>query len=251
MEDIKKIYEYYFTYDKIIPFKGLSIHPVLVSEYFEFFNAINCLTIEKDKIPDVKIISMSYLDFLFDKIKNDKQDGEIYSSMLVEIVRLCLKVEPENFKYINNNGKITLIINNVEINKKEFDLLKRIICYQNTPDYDDSYINPELKEALDEADRLKNDSRITGSCSLERQIVCIMASTSYKKEDIMNMPIRKFILLLQIIDSKLHYEIYKTGECSGMVSFKQPITHWMYYKNNKFDSLIKYDSFKEKMKHAT
>ena len=64
------------------------------------------------------------------------------------------------------------------------------------------------------------------------------------------MSIRKFALLLGVIDSKLHYQIYKTGECSGMVTFKEPITHWMYSKNNKADGLLRYGSFKDKLKHA-
>jgi hypothetical protein len=249
MEDIKKIYEYHFTYNKPIPFKNLLIYPILMSEHFEFYGTIKCLTIEQNKIPDPKILSMSYLDFLFHSIKTNPDYCD-YREMLVEIIRICLRVEPNNIGFTDENGKITLFINGEKINKKDFDILRKIICYQNMPDYDDTYIDPELKQALDEANEL-NSREFEGQTSLERQILCVVASTALKQEDIEKMTIRKFILLLQIVDSKLHYQIYKTGECSGMSSFKKPILHWMYYKDNKFDSLIKYDSFKEKMKHAT
>jgi hypothetical protein len=250
MDDIKSKYEYFFTYDQPIPFKGLSIYPVLVSEYFEFFNSIGCLTIEKDSIPDTRIIGMSYLDFLFDLIKSGPRGSEM-GDMLFGILKLCLRVDDDDIKYIDNFGKITLVISGVEIRKKDFELLKRIICYQNTPDYDDTYIDHELREAIDEANRISNDTESPGSTSLERQMICIVTSTALTLDNIARMTIRKFVLMLQIVDSKLHYQIYKTGESSGMVSFKQPITHWMYSKNNKFDSLIKYGSFKEKMKQVT
>lgn len=248
MMDIKKKYEYYFTYDKPIPFKkDLFIYPIKMNEYFEFYNVVGCLTIEQNKISDPNIISMSYLDFLFFLINNDKK-GEDFKYMLVKIINMCLKTE--NIRYTDNNGKIKLFINEVEINKKDFDFLKRIICYQNTPDYDDTYIDPELEQALREANELQNSNNGLNT-SLERQMSCVVASTSYTYDMIYDMTIRKFILLLQVVDTKLHYQIYKTAECSGMVSFKTAIPHWRYDKNNKFDSLIKYDSFKDKMKHAT
>jgi len=222
-----------------------------MSDYFEFFNYINCLTIEKDKIPDAKIISMSYLEFLYN-IKDDKNDSDSMTcgDMLFNIVRICFNVDPNTLEYINSNGKITLKINNEEINKKEFDTLRRIICYQNSPDYDDTYIDPTLKQALDDADKLRSKDISMGSTSLERQILCVISGTPFKLEDIINMTIRKFLLLLEIVKEKVDYLIHKSGECSGNVTFKKPITHWMYHKNSKFDSLVNYDSFKEKINNA-
>jgi len=252
IEDIKKKYEYYFTYDKPIPFKNLLIYPVLMSEYFEFFNYINCLTIEKNNIPNAKIIGMSYLEFLY-RIKDEKNDSDIMTcgEMLTNIIRICFNVDPDTFRmYSDNEGKVTLKINNEEINKKEFDTLKRIICYQNSPDYDDAYIDPTLKQALDDANNLRNRDKSAGSTSLERQILCVISGTPFKVEDIMNMTIRKFLLLLEIVNSKVDYLVYKSGECSGNVTFKNPIMHWMYHKDTKFDTLVNYDSFKQKVNNA-
>ena len=45
-------------------------------------------------------------------------------------------------------------------------------------DYDDEYIDPELKAELEEAARLENSNN--ASPSLEKQISCIVASTSYR-----------------------------------------------------------------------
>lgn len=297
MNDFKKIYEYYLTYDKPIPYmaqhlisqknnlinnfpefqnlilskdeieklnllknqieeqikdidnKALLIYPVNVESYFEFYYSIRCLLQEKNKIPDPKIISMSYLDFLFYLIEN-AEDGTEIRRMLGGLFKLCCYVEDENFTYYKNNkGKTILVINDIEYDKNDFDNIKKIICYQNMPDYDDSYIDPELEEALNEANNMQTENQ--GETSLERQLICVSKEYPYKLEELYKIPIRKFVQMLKVADDQLHYKIYKTGECSGMVSFKTPITHYMYTKNHKFDSLISYDSFKDKMKQVT
>lgn len=246
-EDFKKQHEYYFTYDKPIPYKHLMIYPVKMSKYFEFFASIDCVRIKKNNIPDPHIISMSYLDFLFFLMENDKEG--IYESKLCEILSLSLHIDYDKILYLEKYNKKILFLDGEPVGKKDFDDIRRIICYQNLPNFDDTYIDPELEHVLEETRRLnsQNNGEIT---SLEYQILCITTSTSLTVEQIENMSIRKFILLLGIVDSKLHYQIYKTGECSGMVSFKEPITHWMHYKNNKFDGLLKYNAFKDKMKHV-
>jgi hypothetical protein len=234
---------------KILNEKIFYITPIYMNNYLQFFSSIGCLTIEKNKISDPKIISMSYLDFLFYLIEND-ENRETYGQMFLNIIKLSLNIEEKNMRYIKNEkGKITLKLNDVEFNKKDFDELRRIICYQNMPDYNDEYIDPELEEALKEVEKLQNKNQ--GICTLEDQKICVSISSPYKLEDINKLTIRKFVKILKKIDAKLHYQIYKTGECSGMISFKTPLNHWMYEKDARFDSLISYDSFKEKMKQVT
>ena len=246
--DIKRLYEYNFTYDKPIQYKDLTISPVRMSEYLNYYIAVNCLLLKKNNIPDPKIISMSYLNYLFYLISSSK-DNEIYAHMLYEIFRICCGLSYEEVKYtIDEKDKIKLYLRNVEYNKKDFEEIKRIILYQNSPSYDDSYIDPNLEEAINEYNRLS--SRDSGESTLEDQIICIMISTSLKIEDIENMTVRKFMRTIQKVDDKLEYQINKTASLSGMVEFKQPITHWMKSKNNKFSSLIDYKAFKGKIEGA-
>ena len=47
----------------------------------------------------------------------------------------------------------------------------KIFCYQNMPDYDDEYIDPELKADLEEAARLRNPNNVQPS--LEKQECCL------------------------------------------------------------------------------
>lgn len=149
------------------------------------------------------------------------------------------------------NGKQNIIIDGVEIDKNTFEDLRQIVCYQNMPDYDDDYIDPELKEEMEEAARLENPNAV--SPTLEKQESCIVASTSYKYSELKELSIRKLVLLLRTIDAKLHYFTYRQAEATGMVSFKSEISHWIYGsdKRNKFDKLQTLDSFKEKMSNVT
>ena len=53
------------TYDEPITYKELKIYPVLMKDYIEFHSLVSCLLIDKNSRPDIKIISMTYLRFLY------------------------------------------------------------------------------------------------------------------------------------------------------------------------------------------
>lgn len=258
--DIKQ-YEKYFIYDEPVPFKDLLIHPVKMKNYFEFHIAVNCLVLEKNKIPDPKIISMSYLDFLFHLINNDP-NGQYYSLMLCELFRLCLNLNHEHIKYkYDENGKVKLILSVLSnekvkeliFDKYDFEEIKKIILYQNIPDYDDTYIDPKVEKAFKEAQEFMNRNK-KKMCSLEDQIICVMlALHETDREKIDQLTIRKFSKILERYDYKLHYKIYKSAEMSGMVSFKQEIDHWMseLNKDKYSDVIVDYSEFKNKMQGVT
>lgn len=246
-----KQYEKYFVYDEPVPYKELLIHPVTMREYLSFHLAVNCLIFEKNKIPEPKIIKMSYLDFLFYLINQDA-NGEYISFLLVELFRLCLHIEAEQIKYIyDDKGKVKLILNDVTYDKNDFDNIKNIILYQNIPDYDDTYIDPKVEQALQEAQDFMNRNK-KKMASLEDQLICVSISTPLKLNDIYELTIRKFTKTLQRVDYKLHYSIYKQAEMSGMVSFKEEINHWMSeLKNDKYsDVIVDYGEFKKKIEGA-
>jgi len=243
----------------------LLIYPIRMSKYLNFHMLANCLLIEKNKIPDPKVISMSYLDFLFYLIEND-QNGNIYAQMLTGIFSLCLGIESNNIRYIKDEqGKINLNLNikyicrkNEEevtryreeiLDKTDFDNIKNIIIYQNIPDYDDTYIDPKMEKALKEAQEFINKNK-KKMASLEDQLICVLISTSLSMEDIYNLTIRKFSKILQRVDYKLHYEIYKTASMSGFVKFEQEVDHWMsdLSVDDKYaDVKVDFEEFKNKV----
>lgn len=236
--------------------QGLLIYPVTMYSYLDFFIAVNCLMIDKNKTPDPRIIRMSYLDYLFYLVETNNQENQYYSYMLVMLVRifeLCLKLASNDIKYVkDDNGKNNLIIKDEIINGTDFENIKNIILYQNIPNYDDSYVDPKVEEALREAEEFMNKNK-KKMASLEDQLVCVLISASLKMKDIYDLTIRKFSKILERVDYKLHYTIYKQAECGGMVTFKQEIDHWMCdLRKGKFDGiLMEYDSLDNKINGKT
>jgi|GEM_PF-562125 len=239
----------------------LFIKPVKMKDYMRFYTSVNCISLDKNKTPDPKIISMSYLDFLFYLIDNNP-NGVYYSVMLCDLLNLCCGVANENIKYIRDeNNKVNLILEVKQedgsfitqtLNKKDFDNIKNIILRQNMPNYDDTYIDPKVEQALKEADDFINRHK-KKMCSLEDQLICVLISTSLNMDEIQNLTIRKFTKILQRVDYKLHYEIYKTASMSGFVSFKEEIDHWMTdISNEKYsNAIVEYGQFKNKLENVT
>ena len=60
LEHIKELY-----FDEPISYKELKIYPATMKDYIEFHWLVSCLLIDKNSIPDINIISMSYLRFLY------------------------------------------------------------------------------------------------------------------------------------------------------------------------------------------
>ena len=154
------------------------------------------------------------------------------------------------FAIKNDDGKKTLTILKYEFTAKDFDELKALVPRQNILDYDaDKYINPDLKEELELKAMLKNSDYT--SPTLEKQMVCVVASTGYTFEEIQQkMTIRKLAFLLRTIDRKNTYYAQLQGQMSGMVSFKEDPKHWIFGddKRNIKDELTDYGQFEKKFK---
>ena len=151
----------------------------------------------------------------------DERIREKFLKKYVNQVSYCEKCAGDNvsietedsIRYETSPSK-KLIINNIELDKNDYNLLKNIILYYNIPDYDDEYIDPELKKELEEVARLKNPNQVQPS--LEKQMSCIISATgAYTYESMQDLSIRKLVLLLRTIDARLHYFAYRQGELSG------------------------------------
>ena len=59
------------------------------------------------------------------------------------------------------------------------------------------------------------------------------------EDKIMEMTIRKFWRYIKRYQLHENYTIAKTGECSGMVKYKEPIKHWIISleENDKYEHL--------------
>lgn len=220
-----KQYDYQLAFDKPIQYKELNIYPITIKDYYNFFGTIGILTFEKNKIPDLKVLSMSYIEFVYHLMTEDERK-EIYQSMFFYILSKSFDVDYNQINIGYYDGKITLSINGNYYDKNDFEQIRKIICHRNMPDYSEEYIDPDLEEEIKKLEKIKNKN--SKEFLLESQIECLMIATGMPTEKLENISIRKLIRLLRLYDAKMHYEIYRTGEASGMVTYKNEIEHWFY-----------------------
>lgn len=55
-------YEIELTFDLPIEYKNLKIYPATIDNYYEFYTYVGCFFLEKNSIPDVRIIQISLLN---------------------------------------------------------------------------------------------------------------------------------------------------------------------------------------------
>ena len=95
MDNIETYVEKYRTFDEPVPFKDVLIYPVKVKDYYRFMSNIDILKIDKDKIPDVRVMQMSYLTFILGIII----ESEEYRDMFINILELCLHITQDDECY--------------------------------------------------------------------------------------------------------------------------------------------------------
>lgn len=213
----------FYIYDSPVPYKDLLIYPATVKEYIQFHYYVDCLLLDKNSNPDVNIISMSYLRFLY--YISSKGDSALVK--LYQLLKMCLKLEDDSIKFYTKQDKAFFSVGKQEYDSGDFDNISKIICEQNCVDTIDENIQKELRDAMDEAKEHRRKMQNAKMCSFEDQLICIMISTPMKLEDVYNLTIRKFSKIIKRIDHKLHYQIYKTASLSGFVTFKTEIKDWM------------------------
>jgi hypothetical protein len=258
-------FEEYYTYDEPIPINGLFLYPIPMRQYIYFHKNIGCFLINKNRIPDPRYISMSYLEFIF-VISNEKNDMLL---KLDNLLYLCFNLDRNRF-YIDydqdEKGKPLFFIKEYKVNldnedewiilnvwkftHKDFKLIREIICEQNAIEMPDEKIDPKLEKAFLEAQEFQNKQNGNLKIvSLENQMISTMINAHLDLDKILKLSIRKFIKILSIYDKELHYRIYKQASMSGFVEFKKPIVHYLYdSKEDKYDHLITdYEEFQDKV----
>ena len=228
--DLNYLKHNFFYFDEPVEYslenhQTIKIYPVPLRQSEYFLNSKDILEVDKNSMPDVKIIQMSYLQFLVEVLLQN----DINKSKFLNILKICLKFETPLLG-LDENKKIVLADRNMDvvINSKEFDDIKRIILYQNIVDYDDEYVNPELKKKLDEEAYLK--SRNIEIPSLERKIAIITAHTGISKLSQLEMTYRSHSLLFQEVYEESEFNtLYPLRAFSGNAD---KVEKWI-YKNKK------------------
>lgn len=153
-----------------------------------------------------------------DKIKNEEEKNSYLTQSFY--CPSCGNKKREVFSITTNKKtkKNTLKIFDTNINSREFDELREIVCHQNMPDYGSQgeFFDKELEEELKIKAQMENPNNVQPT--LEKQLCCIVSSSGYTYEELKKVTIRRMVLLLRTIDSKLHYFCYRQAEASGKLT---------------------------------
>lgn len=233
--DIEFLKEVYFTFDKPVPYRVdkehiLEIKPVLMKDFMIFNMSSRVLTVDKNSSSCVEHIQMSYLQYIFDVLL--KQEGMV--DAFVNILLLCLDFRKPSIKEVNGRNVLYDEEKGITITPKKFDDIKKIILYQNFLHYDDEYINPDLKKAMADVDRLKNKD--LDPPSTERKMAIISSHCGITKQEQMEMTMRSHSSLFEEVCGEIEfnasYPIY-------LYAGKGDKLNYIYRKKkNKFDGYI-------------
>lgn len=227
----------YFYFDEPVDYKlenyNLKIFPITVRQSEIFLSSINLFSIDKNSTPSAEIIQMSYLQFILDVlIPNNKDNLQKFINLLV----LCLNMKKPIVKREKNNRPILIDGNNgYTINPLQFEDIRRIILYQNLIGFDDSYINPDLKKAMEETDELKNKN--IDYPNLERKIAIITSHTGLSKKEQLDMSYRSHTMLFEEIYREVEFTTSRPIALLG--NNEDKIDHWILKKKkNKMEGYV-------------
>ena len=254
--DINAIIEPYRAFDAPVPYKELLLYPVQAQDYYKFMSSVGVLGIQKNRTPDVRIIQMSYLQFVFGLILNDVE----WRKKFIDIMQLCLKVEVTELgnhriqrgsfwnemgangelifhlngyevDFIDRNERIFIRLNGIELSGAEFDELIRYIHFQNVYDYFDDFINDDVREVIEKFYSMKNKDIVPPT--FEQKIISVMSALGVTKPQVATMTMISIEQLFHSVVRRTDYMIEHNYRAHAMTDKPLPdIEHWA-YKSNK------------------
>lgn len=256
MIDLDFLERTYFWFDKPVKYllKGdveVTITPVSVEDSEMFVSWIDIISIDKNALSNPLYISMSYLEFLVSAFFSAQEEElrKLSITKFVNILKLCLGFDGRIDIKLNERQKPTIVYGDIVITAKEFEDIRRIILYQNLLDFDDSYVNPDVKQAVDEVNEMKNKG--IESPTLERKMAIITAHTGLSKKVQMEMTFRSHNVLFREVYGEVEYTSARTGIMVGNMFAKKKIDmdDWIYKKKkNKYeDYFVAQDEYSNSM----
>lgn len=230
MEISKKSLQPSLLYDDPIKYGNITLYPVTMKDVILFQTLSQSITVRKNStFHEKNIIKMSYLEFLFYSFQNVELESAYkipslsqYLLFAIQLLHICCRDAKINIA--QNTGAIT--INGDVVTPEVFDDLRRIIIIQNGIDFDiDEFLNYDTEQRLLKAQKdLNKDENVP---EVEDMIDSLVVALNTTEQRVKEMSIRKFWRYVKRYRLHEDYTIMKTGECSGFVTFKEPIKHWM------------------------
>lgn len=255
MVDIKQLETLYFVNGNPTPYNlknggEILIYPVLVEDWGIFENSLNVLKIMKNEINNPDVIQMKYLEYLY--LISKYNDSILFQ--LATIIKYVLHEQIIAFHTIDE--KINLAITDEDgvikycINQKEFDDIKSIILHQNLHDYDDRYISPDIRKAIERYNKLKMKNQVAPT--LEKQKIFVISKTGMSELRINKMTYRAFI---QVYSMSVKEDIYMANtmiKSSYRYEIKDNLVHPIYEKDRDIldEIFVDADSFVKKIENT-
>lgn len=228
MVNLKDLELKYFCNGYDVPYKLkdgqiLNIKPILVKDYPYYETAKTILEIEKNEINNIEIIKMSYLEFIFNLIETNAA----YSNFIISLCELCFGYDKVAIS-LHKNKKVLCLCdeNNIVkyiITSKDFEDISKIILNQNDANYDNRYINPEVKELMAEYYKVK--SKNTKSPTLEEKKAFVTSKTGMSFNQLNEMTYRHFDMIYSAnVDSEI-YIAQKMVQCAYKYEVKEDVKH--------------------------
>lgn len=223
----------YIIFNKEIKYnEHITLYPIKMKDIILFQQYQMALTVRKDSIfHEKEIIKMEYLDFIKYAFRNSELSKKtdmpllpFYYEFILEIFRLACGDKVE-IKY--DPSTLIFLINGFEITNKVFEDLRKIIIIQNDIDFDiDEFMNIDTVNALEKA-REFDAKKSKEKADIEDYIDSLIIGLKLTEEYVSNLTIRKFWRYIKRINKHDEYQTCRSGQMSGMVTFKEPLQHWM------------------------
>lgn len=223
----------YLIYNKEVKYnEHITLYPIKMKDIITFQQYQMALTLRKDAIfQDKQIIKMGYLEFIKYACRNDELAQKynmpllpFYYDFIIGVLQLTCGEDVE-IKY--NTSTLDFSINDFLVTDEVFDDLRKIIIIQNDIDFDiDEFMNIDTVKALEKArefEAKKNKEKADIEDYIDSMIIGLKVTEDY----VSNLTIRKFWRYIKRINKHEEYEACRSGQMSGMVTFKEPIQHWM------------------------
>jgi len=228
------------VFDEEFNYKSLKLYPIKLRDYFKFQLFSECLILEKNSVPDVKIIQMTYLQYLY----HMKNENNLLIEKLYGLLQLAMK--RDDFKLIwgyTENGKPFFKIDpdGEMFFSEDFDNIKEILAEQNMFELPDESIQKDVRDDIEKARRIKQRINQSNMADLEEQIVALSLYSGISLEKIYDMTIRKFMISVRRATHMIMSSYYIQASLSGMVEIKDKslTRHWLVdlNENNKFSDI--------------
>lgn len=268
LSNLKKEIQSIFQLDSEI-----KIYPIQLKDYHAFISHIGILQVDKEdltsnnydmlsgEIDDVysnsirnkmsveemlDIFSKNNLEIVF-YLKNNEDSNFIDDSLkIIFSLSFHLEINKIEFKHIEKD--LYLILNDkIILSDVDFDNLRKIINYQNFPDFSDKKINLSVKQEIETYNRMQMKKYQIPS--LEDRVSAFCVLKNIKSSDVWDMTIRRFLKEESMIHAVQGYILNQIALSNG-ATIKGGVEHFLYKKKvNDNHAFANFDETVNKFKN--